>query len=57
MDKAIFVYGFSKSERNNLNKEELIFFKKLANDLLQITTNEFSRQEKLGNFFSLEEKI
>lgn len=57
MDKAIIVYGFSKSERNNLNKEELIFFKKLANDLLQITTNEFSRQEKLGNFFSLEEKI
>lgn len=57
MDKAIFVYGFSKSERNNLNKEELIFFKKLANDLLQITTKEFSRQEKLGNFFSLEEKI
>ncbi len=57
MDKAIFVYGFSKSERNNLNKEELIFFKKLASDLLQITTKEFSRQEKLGNFFSLEEKI
>ncbi len=57
MDKAIFVYGFSKSERNNMNKAELSLFKKLAKDILQITVKEFSRQEKLGNFFSLEEKI
>lgn len=56
MNRAIFVYGFSKAERNNLDKKELGYFKKLAKDLLQISIKEFLRQEKLGNFFSLEEK-
>lgn len=56
MDRAIFIYGFSKSERDNLSKKELEFFKKLAKDLLQISTKEYLRQEKLGNFFNLEEK-
>ena len=57
MEKAIFIYGFSKTDRNNLDKEELKYFKKLSKDLLQLSTKEYSRQEKLGNFFSLEEEI
>lgn len=56
MDRAIFVYGFSKAERDNLDTKELGYFKKLAKDLLQIGIEEFLRQEELGNFFSLEEK-
>ena len=55
-DKAIFIYGFSKTERDNLDKEELKNFKKFAKDLLQISAKEYSRQEELGNFFSLEEE-
>ena len=55
MDKAIFIYGFSKSERNNLDKDELDSLKKLAKDLLQLSHDEYTRQEKLGNFFRLEE--
>ena len=55
MEKAIFIYGFSKTDRDNLDKDELKYFKKLAKDLLQLSTKEYSRQEKLGNFFSLEE--
>lgn len=56
MDRAIFVYGFSKAERDNLDTKELGYFKKLAKDLLQISTEEFLRQEELGNFVRLEEK-
>ena len=52
--KAIFVYGFSKAEKDNLDKEELRHFKKLAKDLLQISVNEYSRQIELGNFIILE---
>ena len=54
-DKAIFVYGFSKTERDNLDVDELKSFKKLAKDLLQISKEEYERQIKLGNFYLLEE--
>jgi len=57
MEKAIFIYGFSKTDRDNLDKDELKYFKKLAKDLLQLSTKEYSRQKKLGNFNSLEEEI
>jgi len=57
MEKAIFIYGFSKTDRDNLDNDELKYFKKLAKDLLQLSTKEYSRQEKLGNFCSLEEEI
>jgi len=33
-DKAIFVYGFTKNERANIDKSELAAFKKLAKELL-----------------------
>lgn len=56
MEKAIFVYGFSKAERDNLDKDELRNLKQFAKDLLQISTKEYSRQMKLGNFFSLEQE-
>ena len=55
MDKAVFIYGFSKTERDNLRIEELKSFKKVAKDLLQISKDEYYRLEKLGNFFRLEE--
>ena len=54
MDKAIFIYGFSKAERDNLEMNELKSFKKLVKDLLVISDSEYKRQEKLGNFFRLE---
>ena len=51
---AIFVYGFSKSERDNLDKDELKDFKKLAKDLLRISPKEYLKQIELGNFIKLE---
>jgi hypothetical protein len=54
-DKAIFIYGFSKTEKDNLENDELRSFKKLAKDLLKINKQEFDRQVNLGNFYLLEE--
>jgi len=54
LDKAIFVFGFSKAEKDNLDEDELRSFKKLAKDLLQISTKEYLRLVELGHFFNLE---
>lgn len=54
-DIAIFVYGFSKSEMNNLDNEELKYFKKLSKDLLSINRQEYKELEKLGDFISIKE--
>jgi len=52
---AIFVYGFSKNEKSNLDKEELKYFKKLAKDLLSIKRQEYKELEKSGYFISIKE--
>lgn len=52
---AIFVYGFSKSEKENLDKEELKYFKTFAKDLLKIDKQKFIELEMLGKFISLKE--
>lgn len=54
-DIAIFVYGFAKTNKDNLDKQELKYFKKLAKDLLEINKNECIKLEKLGDFISLKE--
>ncbi len=54
-DKAIFVYGFSKNEKDNLDKEELKYFKKLAKDLFEIDIEEYIKLIKLGEFINIEE--
>ena len=54
MDKAIFVFGFSKAEKDNLDEDELRSFKNLAKDLLQISTKEYLRLIESGHFFKLE---
>ena len=56
MDKAIFVFGFSKAEKDNLDEDELRSLKKLTKDLLEISTKEYLKLIELGQFFKLEEK-
>lgn len=53
---AVFVYGFSKSDKDNLDKNELKYFKKLANDLLKINALDYLTLVKSGSFFSLKEE-
>jgi len=52
-DIAIFIYGFSKSDKDNLDKDELKYFKKLAKDLLNIDKKQFSELEKQGSFINI----
>jgi len=52
---AIFVYGFAKSEKDNLDNDELQYFKILAKDLLKISTQKYSELEKLGTFVRIKE--
>ncbi len=39
-EKAIFLYGFGKNEKQNISKAELQYFKKLGNDLLALNTEQ-----------------
>ena len=48
-DRAIFLYGFGKNERDNISTSELQHFKKLGNDLLALD------KDKLKHF--VDEKI
>jgi len=48
-DKAIFLYGFGKNERENIDSSELKYFQKLGNDLLALN------KDQLNQF--LEQKI
>ncbi|NOX66924.1 MAG: type II toxin-antitoxin system RelE/ParE family toxin [Chlorobi bacterium] len=52
---AIFVYGFAKSEKDNLDEDELKYFKILAKDLLRISKQKYIELEKLGKFISIKE--
>ena len=54
---AIFLYGFSKTDKDNLEKEELKYFKKLAKDLLKIKRHKYLELEKLGNFISIKDYL
>jgi len=50
---VVFVYGFAKTDKDNLDKEELKYFKKLAKDLLKIENKKYIELKKQGSFISL----
>jgi hypothetical protein len=54
-EKAIFLYGFGKNEKQNISKAELQYFKKLGNDLLALNAEQL--EEVIGQkiLFDLEE--
>ena len=39
-DRAVIVYGFTKKEKDNLDKSELKSFKKMSKDILDLTEKE-----------------
>jgi hypothetical protein len=49
-DKAFFVYGFPKSERENIDEAEVWEFKKLAKAVLALSDGEIARLVKIGVF-------
>lgn len=55
-DRVIFLYGFGKNEKDNINKIELQYFKKLGNDLLGLTEKQLLKYVEHEILFELEVK-
>lgn len=47
-DKAFFVYGFPKSERENIEKDEITGFKKTAKVLLSLSDDQIDKLIEKG---------
>jgi len=55
-EKAIFLYGFGKNERSNINKTELQYFKVLGGDLLKLDSKQLIESIEKNVLFDLEIK-
>ena len=53
-EKAIFLYGFGKNEKDNINKTELLYFKKLGNDFLNLNQEEIEQLIDKKSLFEIE---
>ena len=53
---ALYVYGFSKNEKDDLEQDELKLFKKLSKDILSMNDQEIINQIQSGSFIDLEAK-
>lgn len=54
-DRAFFMFGFAKSDQDNITKHELAELKRLAKILLAYSDDELSHAIKTGNFFEVNE--
>ncbi len=54
-DKTIFLYGFGKNERTNIDKAELHYFKKLGSDLMTMDARQIEKLIAENVLFDLEE--
>ncbi|MCG8549394.1 MAG: type II toxin-antitoxin system RelE/ParE family toxin [Desulfobacterales bacterium] len=54
-DKTIFLYGFGKNERANIDKAELHYFKKLGSDLMIMDAGQIEKLIAENVLFDLEE--
>jgi len=55
-DKAIFIHGFGKNEKENMDKEELNYFKKLGQTFLKMDSEQLETVIKNQFLFNLEEE-
>ena len=55
-EKAIFLYGFGKNEKENIDKSELQYFKKLGVDLLALNSEQLEESIGQKTLFDLEEE-
>jgi len=53
-DRAIFLFGFGKNEKENIDKNELQYFKILGNDLLSLNYKELEEAISKKILFNLE---
>ena len=53
-DRAFFVYGFAKNDRDNIGRDELKAFRKLADELLTLDSPALVAAEKNGTIMEIE---
>ncbi|MBL0731718.1 MAG: type II toxin-antitoxin system RelE/ParE family toxin [Desulfosarcina sp.] len=53
-EKTIFLYGFGKNEKSNIDKTELQYFKKLGRDLLALDAKQITYSIEKQILFDLE---
>jgi len=53
-DRVIFLYGFGKNEKSNIDKSELQYFKKLGSDLLLLNAKQLIDSIEQRILFNLE---
>ncbi len=53
-NKAIFLYGFGKNEKDNISNSELHYFKKLGNDLLTLNKDQLKQFVEKNILFDIE---
>jgi hypothetical protein len=49
-DRAIFVHGYAKNEKANINKKELAAFKRVAEILMSLSQDQIEKSLKSGTF-------
>jgi hypothetical protein len=52
-NRWIFVYGFSKNERSNIDKDEAEALKKLASELLSLTPEAIEKAKGAGELMEI----
>ena len=53
-DRAFFVYGFAKKDRDNIERDELRAFRRLASELLALDSSALAAAEKNGTITEIE---
>jgi len=52
-DKTFYVYGFAKSEKDNINEKELKNIKEIAKDYFSLTAEQLEKRKKCGQLIEL----
>lgn len=52
-ERAFFVFGFAKSDRDNIDREELDAFRKMAHHVLALTDDQLARLLASGQFMEI----
>ncbi len=55
-DRTIFLYGFAKNDKSNIDKKELITLKTLGRDLLCLNSDQIKIAQEDGLLFELKEE-
>ncbi len=53
--RAIFLFGFAKSERENISPDELVFLRELAKNWLSADTAKIRKETEIGNLQEIED--